>query len=55
MLLEMMQLLLLQSLIPPATSETVDVIDYQKQAIENLLTIGNPSECKGRYNILCVA
>ena len=41
-------LLLHGSFIPPASAEIVDVIDYQKSALQNLLTKWTASQSTGK-------
>ena len=46
-----MLMLLLHSMMPPSRADIVDVIDYQQQAIKNLLPKGDVSHFEGKNKI----
>ena len=47
----LMLMLLLHSMMPPSRADIVDVIDYQQQAIKNLLPKGEVSQFEGKNKI----
>lgn len=50
MIFHMLQLLLHLSLIPSTTAELVDVIDFQKQSFQNLMTKKNLAQSVGKLS-----